>query len=103
MNTSHKICLSLISLFVFLPIAASADDGCSKDTPYPPSLVKSFLERCISKPEIRDFCECTINKLQSKMSLYDYVEADNMSALQKDVRFTDSTSACFDKIKTPEE
>ena len=105
MKRLNKTSLIYTILLVLLSTTASADDGCTKDNPYPPSLVKSFMTGCVSKPDFKDFCECTISKLQSNMPLYDFVEIGNTSntALQKDARFTESTNACLSKIKAPVE
>lgn len=76
-----------------------ADDACSTGKSYPPTLVKSFMEGCASDASYKDFCTCTIDNLQQKMSLYDFIEIGNkeQGALEKDARFTDSTTACVSK------
>lgn len=89
--------------FLLAPLAASADDGCTSSSPYPPSLVKNFMKRCESQPDMHDFCECVIRKLQNKISLYDFIELDDSSTLQSDARFKDSGSECADRLKHQEQ
>jgi hypothetical protein len=88
------------SLVGILAIQAHA----APQSPYPPSLVKSFMQGCASDPGYNDFCQCTIESLQKSMSLYDFIELGNAegNALENDERFISATNGCLSKVKQPD-
>ncbi len=100
MTASHKI---LLAYLLLLPAAALADADCATGSRYPRGVVESFLKSCASKPEFKEFCECTIEKVQNNMSLYDYIDAQSTEgkSLQADPRFTEANQSCMGKIQLP--
>jgi hypothetical protein len=69
----------IIAMMGFSLAAAVVFAEQKKKNDYPESTIKNFMDSCMeTSKELKDYCECTLYKLQEKYTYEEFLKIDNL-------------------------
>ncbi|MFQ5948315.1 MAG: hypothetical protein ACE5KX_05605 [Acidimicrobiia bacterium] len=84
---------TLIGLVVVLALVLAA---CGGGEEYPPQVVDEYLSRCLQEGGNQEFCQCTIDEIQDRMSLAEFLTAFKAApGAQLPEEFHEGIAACL--------
>lgn len=90
-----RIPLITFTALILFPLTSSAD--CMG--PYPPSMVRAFVQNCAKDPKMMPFCSCVMDDIQKNIALADFIEIGNSAGgIANDPRFIQASKTCAPQI-----